>query len=68
MHGFGQLVIAKNNTHYEGEFFRGGKQGWGRFVWRDGQVYEGEWLRGRINGVGRYVWEDGREFTGEWFR
>ena len=53
-HGFGVLNYA-NEDHYEGEWYKGQRQGHGKFViTRDNQysMYIGEWSNGKRNGFG----------------
>lgn len=70
------MKIIKEDTLYEGEFFKGNKEGWGIVQWGDGSTLEGLWVKNKINGIvsshiclmfqGRYIWTDGRDYEGEW--
>ena len=40
MHGSGTYYL-KNGHKYEGEFFKGKKNGMGRFTWKNGDTFEG---------------------------
>ena len=39
-------------------FFKGKKNGKGRFTWEDGSYYEGDFVDGHFNGLGRYYFAD----------
>ena len=41
------------------------REGYGRFIWGNGDYYEGSWLKGRYHGVGKEV-SQGKISTGLW--
>eukprot|EP00350_Pseudokeronopsis_sp_OXSARD2_P007106 CAMPEP_0170548592 /NCGR_PEP_ID=MMETSP0211-20121228/6870_1 /TAXON_ID=311385 /ORGANISM="Pseudokeronopsis sp., Strain OXSARD2" /LENGTH=194 /DNA_ID=CAMNT_0010854203 /DNA_START=510 /DNA_END=1090 /DNA_ORIENTATION=- len=43
---------------YIGNFFKGKKNGKGRFQWNDGSYYEGDFVDGHFQGFGRYYFAD----------
>ncbi|CDW77644.1 morn repeat protein [Stylonychia lemnae] len=43
---------------YTGEFYKGKKNGKGRFDWEDGSYYEGGFVDGHFSGFGRYYFAD----------
>jgi hypothetical protein len=48
-HGYGEEVWGgedSGRTRYTGTFYKGKKQGRGRFEWADGSYYEGEFIDG----------------------
>lgn len=57
--------LMHGTVRYEGSFYRGLKQGHGKFTWSSGAVYVGEWVMGRMDGTGTYIWPDDRRYEGE---
>ncbi|CAG9313834.1 unnamed protein product [Blepharisma stoltei] len=60
-HGKGNLFKLKPNrseeefeTKYEGSFYCGQMQGYGKYTWEDGSSYEGEFLGNQMNGNGAF--------------
>lgn len=51
LNGYGRLKLIKEDTIYEGEFFKGNKEGWGLLTWADNSQLEGNWIKGKINGI-----------------
>ncbi|CAD8062023.1 unnamed protein product [Paramecium primaurelia] len=51
---------------YEGEFFRGVKQGAGKLTLNAEEFYEGEFQNGMMHGKGTYTWKNKKTYTGEW--
>lgn len=42
------------------------KNGYGVYVYSDGDRYEGDWKNGNKHGQGTYTWINGDEYVGEW--
>ena len=55
-------------THlvFQGEWWRGARQGWGRMVYASGDYFEGEWEAGLRHGEGVLVYANGNVYEGEW--
>mmetsp|Transcript_33550 Transcript_33550/g.58754 ORF Transcript_33550/g.58754 Transcript_33550/m.58754 type:complete len:192 (+) Transcript_33550:230-805(+) len=66
-HGKGTMKYRRSNTHmYIGDWVQGLKEGYGVYVWKDGDKYEGEWKKDLRHGRGSQIWDDGRSYVGEW--
>ena len=61
-HGFG---VAKGAAEYQGEFYKGLKDGKGVKTWPWGDRYEGGFLDDRRHGKGMYVWGEKSPWAGE---
>ena len=64
--GQGRFTIRGGRYVYEGVMQAGKMQGYGTFVWADGERYEGEWRDGRPHGHGAYTLFDGDVYRGRW--
>ena len=51
---------------YEGESESGVKNGWGRYIWSNGDYFEGIWKNGVPDGYGVQVSENGNTKKGLW--
>jgi hypothetical protein len=47
-HGYGEEQWDNGAARYKGQFYRGKKNGQGRFDWEDGSYYEGEFVDGQF--------------------
>lgn len=58
----------ENGETYDGEWYKGMRQGKG--IWRgnNGESYDGEWRRGKAHGFGVHTWSNGDKYDGEWYR
>eukprot|EP01126_Amoeba_proteus_P053698 TRINITY_DN6560_c0_g1_i6.p1 TRINITY_DN6560_c0_g1~~TRINITY_DN6560_c0_g1_i6.p1 ORF type:complete len:257 (-),score=48.04 TRINITY_DN6560_c0_g1_i6:157-927(-) len=52
---------------YEGNWFRGMKQGYGTCTYADGSTYQGEWVSDNWEGEGKFVDKDSNIYSGMWF-
>mmetsp|Transcript_172816 Transcript_172816/g.554003 ORF Transcript_172816/g.554003 Transcript_172816/m.554003 type:complete len:430 (-) Transcript_172816:21-1310(-) len=59
---------TEDGTSYEGQMYRGLKQGRGVMVHQDGTVFSGLWQAGEKCGAGIETWADGTEYDGEFFK
>ena len=50
----------------EGGYLNGRQNGFGTYIWPDGDRYEGEWRDGKRHGYGTYIKADGARYEGEW--
>jgi len=57
---------SASNGIYDGEIVNGSFNGFGSFVWNDGDKYIGEWLDNLMHGQGTYIWSNGDRYTGDW--
>lgn len=63
-HGYGEEIWGgtedgnNGRTCYSGAFYKGKKQGRGKFEWADGSYYEGEFAEGLFQGRGKYYFAD----------
>ena len=51
---------------FQGEWWRGARQGWGRMVYANGDYFEGEWEAGLRQGDGVLVYANGNVYEGQW--
>lgn len=58
--------IDFEDGYYEGELSDGIMNGYGKFVWNNGDTYEGNWLYGKKSGQGKYMWANGDVYEGNW--
>jgi hypothetical protein len=49
---------------YEGNFENDVKQGFGVYMWPDGDKYSGEWANDEFNGKGEWIFSDGERRVG----
>lgn len=57
--------IDFEDGYYEGELSDGIMNGYGKFVWNNGDTYEGNWLYGKRSGQGKYIWANGDVYEGK---
>jgi len=64
-------MIWPDQSKYEGEFFDGKMEGFGRRVYPNGNIYEGEWMNDKPHGEGTLKraadnsWKEGRWHEGK---
>ncbi len=63
-HGKGILKYA-NGSYYEGEFFRGSKNGQGHYISSKGYEYIGDWICGKQTGEAQVSYKNGDLYTGK---
>ena len=51
---------------YDGEWKEDKMDGYGVYLYSNGDKYEGYWSMGSQNGKGKYIFTDGRAYEGEW--
>lgn len=61
--GYG-IMIMKDGTYYEGEFYEGEMNGNGERRYNDGSIYKGEFRQGEKDGYGEIQYTK----TGEWYK
>jgi hypothetical protein len=59
------LIKNDTNNRYEGQFFKGKKDGKGKCTWASGDTYEGYWKEDKKHGRGVYKWPDGERHEGQ---
>ena len=52
--------------YYDGEWKDDKMDGYGIYLYSNGDKYEGYWSLGTQNGKGKYIFTDGRSYEGEW--
>ena len=55
-----------NHIIYEGQFKDDIYNGFGRFIYSNGNYYIGNWLDGKRSGYGKLVDKSGRVYEGQW--
>lgn len=66
MHGNGSMEWLDGSI-YEGDYFHGKKEGYGKFKFPSGACYTGGWLNGQQHGAGTLVNAEGDlEKQGRW--
>jgi len=55
-----------NHIIYEGQFKDDIYNGYGRFIYSNGNYYIGNWLDGKRSGYGKLVDKSGRVYEGQW--
>ena len=55
-----------NHIIYEGQFVDDVYNGYGRFIYSNGNYYIGNWLDGKRSGYGKLVDKSGRVYEGMW--
>ena len=59
MHGKGTLFYKDDNIKYEGDFIKDKFEGYGKYIFKNGNYYIGQWLNGLMNGEGTYFYKNG---------
>ena len=59
-HGDGHEIFGAGNSHYEGEFVQGRKEGFGVYYWNKREFYSGVFKNNKMEGNGEYY---SKEFT-----
>lgn len=74
-HGYGLVVaavsaasVAATTNYYEGAFYHGEYDGYGRCAWPDGNCYEGNFMGNETHGRGTYTWPDGARYEGDFVK
>ena len=52
--------------YYDGEWKDDKMDGYGVYLYSNGDKYEGYWSMGSQNGKGKYIFTDGKAYEGEW--
>ncbi len=47
-----------NGNIFDGEWVEDQRQGWGVYIWSNGDKYEGMWNANQPSGVGRMIYAD----------
>lgn len=55
--GIGRTVDFEKGILYEGEYDEGKREGYGRAIFKNGNIYEGEWKGWYFNGKGKVTLE-----------
>ena len=55
-----------NHIIYEGQFVNDVYNGYGRFIYSNGNYYIGNWLDGKRSGYGKLVDKQGKVYEGQW--
>lgn len=63
-HGKGREFWTSDKSVYDGEYFKGEREGFGTFSVNGRVVYEGSWKKGKMHGKGKHSMVD-REYTGD---
>lgn len=50
--------------YYEGEVTDGNINGYGKYVYKTGEIAEGNWVNGELNGKGKYTYANGTIYEG----
>jgi hypothetical protein len=58
-------MILPGDSHFEGMYRDGMKNGQGVYSWPDGR-YDGEWKNDKQHGTGTYTDSEGRQHSGQW--
>ncbi|KAL4469886.1 hypothetical protein ABPG72_006526 [Tetrahymena utriculariae] len=66
-HGRGKL-ITEEECIYQGYFYHGKKQGYGRMLFSSGDYYQGEWFDDQMEGQGILILRDGSQFQGYFYQ
>jgi hypothetical protein len=57
--GIGRNMNIAHSLLFEGEYDEGQREGYGRAIFKNGNVYEGGWLDWDLNGQGRVNFASG---------
>jgi len=63
--GFGVMKYSDNKSSYSGYYKNNLKNGYGKFIYNNGDIYEGEFLNGIKSGNGKFTFIDGKTYEGE---
>ena len=55
-----------NHIIYEGQFLDDVYNGYGRFIYSNGNYYIGNWVDGKRSGYGKLVDKNGKVYEGQW--
>ena len=53
---------------HEGYYVKDKRQGWGMYIWANGDKYVGNWHRGIMQGEGTFIWARGDVYQGSWLK
>ena len=59
-------VIKSGGNYYIGETYNGKRNGYGIFLWQNGDMWYGSWSNDTGNGNGVYLYKNGNVITGTW--
>lgn len=62
--GFGVMKYSDKKSSYSGYYKNNLKNGYGKFIYNNGDIYEGEFLNGIKSGNGKYTFNDGQTYEG----
>ena len=60
-------MVWKDKSSFSGEYYKGQKDGYGKFIFPSGKQFEGFWVEGKQDGVG-VIRDENRELKkrGKW--
>ena len=64
LHGKGRIKFLKEGTEYKGSFKYSQLEGYGTFIWSNGDSYEGQVKGGKMDGMGTYKYSNGKIYNG----
>ena len=67
-HGKGKIKYIQSGDKYEGDFYDGIINGYGKYEWANKCVYIGNFLNGEMDGKGLFKWPDGSEYEGDYVK
>ena len=65
--GKGTFYYPNGNICYEGDFFNGFREGFGKYNYQDGSFYIGQWKNNLRNGKGTFYYPNGTIFYDGFF-
>ncbi len=57
---------SADGSRYEGQCYKGKREGEGVYTWASGNHYEGQWMGGQRHGKGRLTYASGAVYEGEY--
>lgn len=60
------IYVWKDGSKYDGYYYKGHANFFGKLVHADSDSYEGEWINDKAEGQGKYIHIDGTKYEGSW--
>jgi len=66
LNGWCRVIDSNNFTVGEGLYIDNILEGYGKYLFNNGDYYEGYFKNGKMNGKGKYIWKEGEIYEGEY--
>ena len=66
LNGWCRVIDSNNFTVSEGLYIDNILEGYGKYLFNNGDYYEGYFKNGKMDGKGKYIWKEGEIYEGEY--